>query len=356
MNNTIFSIWLSSLVLALCSCGATTESETMDGESPRLVFRLANELKPDSYIWEVSNIFRKELEKASPDGEIKEGEIKVKFYDQGMIGGERQLLESCFFDVIEMVQVNSSIMTTLDPAYSILDLPYLFIDEAQHMEVLYGDIGNKFLSRLDKYNLCGLGFYSTGFRNMFYKCPQNHSDIKSPADFRGLKIRTMESTIMINSINAIGATATPIPFSELFQSIKTGVVDGAENCAPIFKSYKYTEAGCNQFTLTEHFANQHMIVANRKWFDSLESKYQKRIVEAVAVARAEFTRIWNKVVDDSYEDMEKNGVSINKIFDKTPFVKASDRVIKDFWKAYPFESEELLKPIVKIRDKSLNKL
>lgn len=338
---------IALLVFTGCSTNSTSHQMI---ENNHLIFRLANELKPDSRIWEVSNLFRNELEKASPDGNIKEGEIKVIFYDQGTVGSERQLLESCYFDVLEMVQVNSSILTTIDPAYSILDLPYLFVTERQHYEVLNGEIGQKFLRRLSAYNLHGLGFYSTGFRNLFYKHPLDSIKVKTPNDFRGLKIRVMESPVMINSINAIGATATPIPFSELFQSMKTGVVDGAENSARIFMSYKYYEAGCNQFTLTEHFANQHVLIANAKWFASLAPKYQKRIKEAIIIAQQEFDRIWKSTTEESLCEMKKHGVSINAIRDKTPFINKANSVIEQFSNRYPKESEEFLYDIMNIRN------
>lgn len=347
--NTIDIVLLSLFLLAGCSSGVEHKGTE---NTPKLVFRLSNELKPDSRIWEVSNLFRNELEKASPDGSIKAGEIKVVFYDQGTVGSERQLLESCYFDVLEMVQVNSSILTMIDPGYSILDLPYLFVTEEQHAKVLNGGIGRKFLQRLEKFNLHGLGFYSTGFRNLFYKYPLDTIEVKTPQDFRGLKIRVMESPIMINSINAIGATATPIPFSELFQSIKTGVVDGAENSARIFMSYKYYEAGCNQFTLTEHFANQHILIANAKWFASLAPKYQKRIREAVAVSQKQFDEIWKHTTDESLEDMQKKGVMINEIKDKTPFILKANKVIEQFSNKYPAESEELLFDIMSMRNES----
>lgn len=347
--NTIDIVLLFLFLLAGCSSGVEHKGTE---NTPKLVFRLSNELKPDSRIWEVSNLFRNELEKASPDGSIKAGEIKVVFYDQGTVGSERQLLESCYFDVLEMVQVNSSILTMIDPAYSILDLPYLFVTEEQHAKVLNGGIGRKFLQRLEKFNLHGLGFYSTGFRNLFYKYPVDSIEVKSPQDFRGLKIRVMESPIMINSINAIGATATPIPFSELFQSMKTGVVDGAENSARIFMSYKYYEAGCNQFTITEHFANQHMLIANAKWFASLAPKYQRRIMEAVAVSQKLFDEIWEYTTDESLEDMQKKGVMINEIKDKTPFILRANKVIEQFSNRYPVESEELLFDIMNMRNES----
>lgn len=348
----LLKLYMAFLPLACIPLSGCDTSVAAEG-APKLVFRLSNELKPDSRIWEVSNLFRNELEKASPDGEIKAGEIQVVFYDQGTVGSERQLLESCYFDVIEMVQVNSSVVTMIDPAYSILDLPYLFVSQKQHLDVLYGEMGQKFLQRLDNFNLCGLGFYGTGFRNLFYKHRNAELDVKSPADLRGLKIRVMESPVMINSINAIGATATPIPFSELFQSMKTGVVDGAENSARIFMSYKYYEAGCNHFTLTEHFANQHVMIANAKWFNSLEPKYRKRIREAIAVSQREFDVIWENTTEESLAEMQEHGVRVNHIADKTPFIRKANEIIEQFGHEYPEESELLLYDIINMRNDSI---
>ena len=350
----LFWTLLFGVVLAGCNARKTAET-VVEGsrKEPKLVFRLANELKDDSRIWEASNLFRNEIQKASPDGSIAEGEIQVEFFDQGSVGSERQLLESCYFDVLEMVQINSSVVTILDDAYSILDLPYLFVDEEQHREVLYGEIGQIFLDRLSGHNLKGLGFYSTEFRNLFYKTRKADHEVKTPADLRGLKIRVMESPVMINSINAMGATAAPIPFSELFQSMKTGVVDGAENCAKIFVSYKYEETGCNQFTLTEHFANQHILIANAKWFDSLAPKYQKRIMEVIRITQGQFDKIWETTTEESLEEIRSKNVHVNIVEDKMPFILATNHIIEDF-RADNQDLASLLDRIVSIRDNSID--
>ena len=340
------------VLLWVISCSGDSPKEKT-GKEPKLVFRLANELKPDSKIWEASNLLREELEKAAPELGIETGEIKVHFFDQGSIGTERQLLENCYFGVIEMVQVNSSVVTTLDPCFSILDLPYLFVSEEQLKEVLYGELGEEFLRSLTSSRLLGLGFYSNGFRNLFFK--QNPpKQIASPADLRGLKIRVMESPVMIGSINAIGATATPIPFSELFQSIKTGVVDGAENSARIFMSYKYYEAGCNQFVLTEHFATQHIIITNNAWFNSLEKKYQQRIREAIKLSQPKFDRIWEAATEESLAEMRAQGVNIVAIEDKTPFVSRANIVIADFESKTSPSIRELINKIKLLRDKYIS--
>lgn len=342
---------LTSLIV-LFSCSGGSRKSQVENE-PKLTFRLACELKPDSKIWEASNLFKEELEKADPELDIKEGEIKVQFYDQGSIGTERQLLENCYFGVIEMVQINSSVVTTLDPCFSILDLPYLFVSEEQLKEVLYGETGEEFLKSLTSYRLLGLGFYSNGFRNLFFK--QNPpKQIATPSDLRGLKIRVMESPVMIGSINAIGATATPIPFSELFQSIKTGVVDGAENSARIFMSYKYYEAGCNQFVLTEHFATQHIIVTNNNWFHSLEKKYQQRIHKAIKLSQPKFDSIWEQCTEESLSEMKTQGVNIVVIKDKSPFVSRANDIITEFESKNPERIQKLINKIKQQREKYIS--
>ena len=347
------SIVLVIIILSLAGCSGTDKETDISINTPDsgLKFRLATELNAESKIWEISNLFKQEIEKSSPEHGIREGEINVVFYDQGMIGTERQLLENCYFGIVEMVQINSSVITTIDPAYSLLDLPYLFTTEEHHQRVLYGEIGQKFLARLKNKKLLGLGFYSTGFRNMFYKQKGGEDCIETPEDLQGMKIRVMESPVMINAINALGATATPIPHSELFQGLKTGVVDGAENSARIFISYKYYETGCNCFTLTEHFANQHILVVNEPWFNSLEPKYRDRISEVSRIITPLFDSVWAETTKQSMEEMMKNNVVINVIEDKQPFIDRADRFINEYLENYPELPLDLLG---EIRSKSDN--
>ncbi len=250
-----------------------------------------------------------------------------------MVGTERQLLEACYFGVIEVVQVNSSVVSSVVPIYSLLDLPYIFVSDDHLKEVLNGSIGQELLDQLGTMNMQGLGFYTAGFRNMFYKT--NEECAKTPDELKGLKIRVMESPVMINAINAIGPSATPIPFSELYQSLKTGVVDGAENSANIFVSYNYHETGCNRFTLTEHFTNQHVLVANAKWLNGLEPKYRKRILKVSKEIVPEFNRLWDKAISRAYAEMEKHDVVVNAVESKKDFVQSAAHIPDQFFVEHP---------------------
>ena len=327
-------------VLLSASCQSPGQSAGENGVEPKLTFRLANELTPDGKIWEVSRLFREHLEQASPDGRIAAGEIAVVFYDQGQVGTERQLLENAYFGVMEVVQINSSVITTIDPAYSLFDLPYIFVSDEHHKAVLNGEVGAVFLQRLRQKNLIGLGFYGLGFRDMFYR-QRDGRCIETPTDLRGLKLRVIESPIMIAAINALGASATPVPFSELFQALRTGVVDGADNAARVFMASRFYEAGMNCFTRTEHFTNQHVLVANDDWFQSLEPKYRQRILEVAEGIVEEFARLWDSATEEALARMEDVGVTVTEIADKRPFMERAEPVAERYLRAQPAVPRDL---------------
>lgn len=326
-------ILLLALTVVFLCVGCSQKRAKSD--AVKLRFRLGLELNADTKIWEVSNLFKTELEKASGKYNIEEGEIEVEFYDQGSIGSERQLLEAGYFGVVEMMQVNTAVVTAIEPAFGLLNLPYLFQDEAHHRRVINGEPGEEILQMLANHNLRGLGFYSAGFRNMFYKYSGGTACPNTPSDFRGLKIRVMESPTMISTVNAMGASAAPLPFSELYQGIKTGVVDGAENSAKVFISSRYHETGINCFTLTEHTTDQHVLIANRDWMESLDPKYKSRIEEVAKEILPAFNSIWEETMLDALGQIEEVGVRINRVDDKSAFLKAVAPVYDHFFESYP---------------------
>jgi TRAP-type C4-dicarboxylate transport system substrate-binding protein len=146
---------------------------------------------------------------------------------------------------------------------------------------------------------------------------------------------------MIDAINAMGATATPIPFSELYQSLRTGVVDGAENSATVFVSSKYDETGCNCFTFTEHFTNQHVLAANQAWLESLPQKYRRRIEQVARDIVPAFNQIWDDAEATAVSDMEAVNVRVNRIADKRPFFDRVEEIADEFFIAYPHVPRDL---------------
>jgi tripartite ATP-independent transporter DctP family solute receptor len=265
------------------------------------------------------------------------------FYPAGVLGNERQLLETCYLGIIEMVQVTSSVATTLDATFDTLDMPYLFINEEHHKKVLGGPIGREFMDGLNKYGLQGLAFYSCGFRNIYANKP-----VSSPEDLDRMKIRVMESPVMIDALNLMGASATPLSASEVFTALKTGVVDGAENNPNVFVSAAHIEA-VKYYSLTKHFANQHILIANKKWLDKIKEKHPdlyKLIIEVPIQITPEYDKRWNKAEQTAYDTIIEKGGTITDVSEEN-ILKFVERVKPIYEKKKITVSPELVERIRK---------
>lgn len=333
---------LAVAALGFALCGLMNAAPALLGREarkPELVLRFALQPNPANKVWDAASLVRREIEERS------QGRIKIMFYDSGVIGDEGALLMNCYLGVVEMVQCTSSVVTTLDPAFSLLDLPYLFVDEEHHLRVLHGPIGRELLHGLRSHRLQGLAFYSCGFRNLFNA---RGVAVAGPADLRGMKIRVMESPVMIRAINAMGGSATPLSAGELFQALRTGVVDAAENNATVFVSEKFFEAGARNFSLTEHFANQHVLVVNRDWLDRVartQPELHRIIVEAPERIQAEYNRRWNAGITASLAAIAAAGVAVNRVPDKGPFIAQVRPLWEDFLRRNPSVDPNLLRRV-----------
>lgn len=336
-----WSFALGVLLLLLAGCGRDSVSRAGEGPEPELVFRFALQPNPANKVWDGAELLRREIEQRSG------GRIRVMFYDSGVIGDERALLMNAYLGIVEMVQCTSSVVTTLDPAFSLLDLPYLFLDEDHHQRVLNGPVGRELLDGLRRHELQGLTFFSCGFRNLFNA---RGVAVEGPEDLRGMKIRVMESPVMIRSLNAMGGSATPLSAGELFQALRTGVVDGAENNATVFVADKFVEAGAKNFSLTEHFATQHVVVANREWLERVEHEHpdlHRIIVEAPGRILDEYNRRWAAGIEASLRSIEQAGVRINPVVRKRDFIERVRPVWDEFLRRHPEVDQGLLERMVR---------
>jgi tripartite ATP-independent transporter DctP family solute receptor len=298
MKNRNWNIF--TLVILLLGIMACQDSETGKKDA-ELVFRMALQPNEANKVWEAANLVKQELERRS------NGRIRVMFYPSGVLGNELQLLETCYLGIIEMVQVTSSVVTTLDPTFDTFDMPFLFLNEDHHQKVLNGEIGTELLDGLNKNKLQGLAFYSCGFRSIYANKP-----VTSPEDLSGMKIRVMESPVMIESLIKMGASATPLSASEVFTALKTGVVDGAENNPNVFVAAAHIEA-VKYYSLTRHFANQHVLVANKKWLETVKENHPDLYELLITVPRDiinEYNIRWNKAIDIAFRDMTEQGGTI----------------------------------------------
>ena len=226
-----------------------------------------------------------------------------------------------FFDFVPgltvLTQNGKLVFTKVEPFGS-----YLF-------DVLEGPIGKSILEKGSKFWLRGLCYYDAGSRS-FYTIDKA---IRTPEDLKGLKIRVMNNQMAINMVNALGASATPLSYSELYTAMQQGVVDGAENNPPSFVSSNHYELS-KYYTLDQHSYVPDVLLIGTKYWDKL-SEDEKIWVQAAADLSAQTEKkYWNESVEKSMKMAKEAGVEII-IPDKSLFAEKSISVVEDFIIKYP---------------------
>jgi TRAP-type transport system periplasmic protein len=256
--------------------------------------------------------------------EISKGSLKVQVFHQETLGNERVLFEGMRLGTVDMAKVTTSIAANAIPEFGLFDLPYLLRDLDQLLQVLNGPTGNQLLTKLEGVGVKGLFWMEQGTRSIYTaKRP-----VRSIADLKGMKIRVIESPIMVDTINALGAAATPMPFGELYTSLRQGVVDGAENAPDAVYTAKHYEVA-KYYTMTDHFRTPCLFMISMQTWGRLSEAHRQNLVDA-----SKETAEWGKSLysQEAAEYMKKLRVAGMEIIevDKEPFRKAVEPMYQKY--------------------------
>jgi len=196
-------------------------------------------------------------------------------------------------------------------------LPYIFRDTAHARAVMSGPIGDEILAAFEPYGVVGLAFYDGGARSFYTSKKQ----ITSVDDLKGMKLRTMQSDIFVDMMAAFGATATPMPYGEVYSAIETGVVDGAENNFPSYDTAKHSEVA-KFYTLDEHLIVPEVLVMSKIVWDTISPEDQAIIKAAAKESVAKQYELWDAKVAESRKIVEGSGSTIADVANKQAFVDA----------------------------------
>lgn len=159
------------------------------------------------------------------------GDVKIVVYPDGALGDENAVIRQMQFGGIDLARVASAQLINQVEELSVLTLPYLYEDGSHMWKVLNSEIGDVFLEQLADIDLVGLSWYDAGVRNFYTRRPIGTLD-----DLRGMRIRVQEADYMSDVVRALGAVPVSAPYSEVYSSLSTGEVDGAENNWPSYEA------------------------------------------------------------------------------------------------------------------------
>lgn len=272
---------------------------------------------------------------------ISGGKLEVQVFGGAQLGGERDLLEGIKLGTIHMC-IGAGGLANFAPAYNVVQLPFLIKNQEHMVKIAEGPAGKLLSQRIEEqggYKV--LGYFSTGDSGIqTVKGP-----VRTPADLKGVKIRVMENPALIESMRALGANPTPLPFPELYTSMKQGVVEGATIdytalwTTKVYEAVKYvTEPGF-------HFlAEPRPVLISAKFFASLPAEVQQWIAQAAAEASVYERSLFKDRQAKAIEDLRAKGIQFAKM-DEGAFLTT----MKPVWQkiAATYKAEDLLEAIVK---------
>lgn len=209
------------------------------------------------------------------------GEIDVQIFPSSQMGPDREMIEGVQTGVLEMAIPPSSFFAGWDPAFAVIELPYMYASKDIAFDVLDGAAGDTMLARVENQGLVGLGWLELGVRNV----TNNVRPIASPQDLEGVKLRTMKVPAHVATFESLGANPTPMNFGEVYSALQQGVIDGQENPLAIITSQRFYEVQ-KYLSTTGHVFAVYMPVVSKPFFDSLSAEHQQLIRASMARARA----------------------------------------------------------------------
>lgn len=271
--------------------------------------------------------------------ERTDGRISPKNFHSGVLGNQPDAIEQVRVGAIEYGNFNLGPMGPVVPEADVVNLPFIFKGLDHMHRVMDGAVGEEIGAAMAAKGLQPLAWYDSGARSFY----NSKHPITKPDDVKGLKVRVMNNELFVGMVEALGGNATPMAFSEVFQSIKTGVVDGAENNWPSYESTNHYEVA-GYYSLSEHLIIPECVCINTTVWEGLSDE-DKDIVKTAARESAELQRkLWTERAEASRKKVVDSGVKFNEIADKSGFQKAMEPVYVKAIEANPL-LEDLINKI-----------
>lgn len=264
------------------------------------------------------------------------GDITLKMFHGGTLGSQPDAIEQVRLGGLAIGNFNLGPIGPIAAAANVVSLPFIFKDVPHMFRVLEGEGGQMIADGMAEKGLIPLAWYDAGARS-FYNAGL---PVNTPADVSGMKVRVMNNDLYSGMISELGGNPSPMAFAEVYQALKTGVVDGAENNWPSYESTGHFEVA-GYYSLSQHLIIPECICINADTYNSLSDEHKAAVAEAAQESAAVQRELWAAREAASREKVVAAGVIVNEIADKGPFQAAMKPVYDTYLEGNPD-----LKPLV----------
>ena len=299
----------------------------------------ASDVHPAGYptVVAVENIGKK-LEAAT------KGRLSVAMYPSMQLGGEKEAIEQAQVGAIAFARVSVGALGPVIDDLNVFNLPYVFRNTEHMQHVIDGKIGQDLLDKVTNSGkgLVGLCWMDAGARNFY----NTKKPIKTMADLKGMKVRVMGNPMFVDMANSMGANGVPMGYDQVFTSLQTGVVDGAENNPPSFVFDNHFQVA-KFYTVDEHLIVPEMVVFSKKIWDTLSKDEQALLVKFAKEAQQEERKLWDVYEKQAMDKAKAAGITITQVSaaDKKVFQDA----VKPVWDKYGPKYADMVKRIQDVK-------
>lgn len=245
------------------------------------------------------------------------GELDLSLFPDSALGNAQAMISSVRSGTLDIEMSGSPNFTGLAGRLNVIDIPFIFRDKEHAFKVLDGEIGDGLMKNLEEQGLKPLAWWDVGFRAI----SNSKQPVKTPADVKGLKIRTNQNPMYIKAFEILGANPVPMPLAELYTALETKTVDAQEHPVGILYSVKLYEVQ-KHLSLTNHGYTPLLVVMNKAKFDALPAEQQEALISAAKEAGAYQRQLNADKEAEMLAQMEKEGLQIIRDVDTTPFREA----------------------------------
>ncbi len=279
-----------------------------------IVIKFSHVVAPDTPKGKGADKFKELAEKYT------NGKVKIEVYPNSQLYKDKEEVEALQLGAVQMLAPSLAKFGPLGAKeFEVFDLPYVLKDKPALRRVTDGPFGKKLFEKLESKGIKGLAYWDNGFKIMSANKP-----LKMPADFQGLKMRIQSSKVLEAQFKALGAQPQVLPFSDVYQALQTGVVDGSENTPSNMYTQKHYEV--QKFaTVSNHGYIGYAVIVNKKFWDDLPADIRGQLEKAMAEASAYTNELSQKENDDALAAMKASG--------KTTFLELTPDEIEAWHKA-----------------------
>ncbi|MBS3916438.1 MAG: TRAP transporter substrate-binding protein [Sulfuritalea sp.] len=285
----VHSLLLGAVALAF--------SATAFAQQP-IVIKFSHVVAADTPKGKASEFFAKRA------GELTKGKVKVEVYANSTLYKDKEEMEALQLGAVQMLAPSLAKFAPLGvKEFELFDLPYLFDDYKDLHAVTTGPVGQALMQKLETRGLVGLAYWDNGFKVMSANKP-----IRVPDDYKGLKMRIQSSNVLDAQMRALGAIPQKMAFSEVYQALQTGVVDGTENPPSNLYTQKMHEVQ-KYVAITNHGYLGYAVITNKKFWDGLPADVRTALDAAMVEATKYANSIAKEDNDKAMEEVRKSGKS-----------------------------------------------